>query len=258
MLAALGFAVWILIAIVAPIFIACFDWAEIQRAWYAWQGFNVGMLALAASIVAFGAAQLKEVRAAERNFIAELPFLPEQLSALTEYCDGCFATLVSAWKRSKKNGSASTAPLAPAPPELPDKYREVLKEIIRFAPRDVSRYLAVLLAELQIHNSRLRSLRKSFEDQSSIVVPLTVMDYIRALGVIQARINHLFPYARRETLEINVSGMTLQDLGAALRLGGVEISEIDGLQDYLPAAVERANRKFLVDPEDVLGKASNA
>ncbi|WP_041636880.1 hypothetical protein [Maricaulis maris] len=255
-IATIGFVVWFISAVLLPVLLNFPHWGDIQDVWARWQTLNAGMLALAASIIAFRAVGLRDESEARRNLIATKPFLPEQLSALTTYNRHCFKSFAAAWNYLDKNSSSGVVEIdGLVVPELPDDYRSVFRDLIKYAPEGLSNYLSVILAELQIHDARLRSLPKQLADTNTIVFPISVMDYIRNLGVLQARLNALFPFARGEVAEFGINPMTVRDLREAISVGGIEIDEINQLKEYLEPAVKRANRKVLPDPADVLGES---
>lgn len=161
------------------------DWEYVQSVWDRWQALNVGMLAFASTIIAFGIAQAESERQRHRQFIAARAFLPQALSDLTSYfrsSAGVFAAVLK-----KKDVAIAT-------PSLPDDYKEIFSRCIQFAEPAVSEYLAGILSDLQVHQARLGGLTApGMVNQRD-----ALMSYIYSLVGLQARVNGIFDFARGE------------------------------------------------------------
>src|SRR5690606_36500482 len=88
----------------------------------------------------------------ERDFIAAKAFLPGALSDLCDYTEACIPPLEDAWKRDKEIGART--PLLNQIPELPKTYKDIFKNCIALAPKEVGDHLSKILEKLQIQNSR--------------------------------------------------------------------------------------------------------
>ena len=231
---------WFFAAVLMPV-VSLHNWAQIQNVWDRWQAVNMGMLALSASVIAFAAAQYREHRTIQRRMDAARAFLPEQLSELTEYCRLGMRTLEVAWHRVSDENDDLSTPLRPAPPPLPQTYREVFKENLQYAPAPVVRHLTQILGELQVHESRIRSLESAFRPpHNPIPIPIVVKDYLTNLAIINARVDRLYAYGRPSGI-FDDSPFTSAEVISKLRLGGVLVSEIDGLAKFIEPAIARAN-----------------
>jgi len=238
----LGVAIltWFLTAIIAPV-VEHHDWVEIQIVWDRWQSVNMGMLALSASVIAFAAAQYHEHQMTTRKMHAARAFLPERLSELTEYCRLGMRTLEVAWQRASDDADDSSIPLSPAPPPLPPGYRGVFKENLQYAPDTVVKQLTQILGDLQVHESRMRSLESAFlPPHDQVVIPHVVMDYLRNLAIINARVDRLYTYGR-PTGTFDASPFTSAEAITKLRLAGIMVAEITDLVTFMDPAIARAN-----------------
>lgn len=181
--------IYFLCMIAAPWIVGSGSWSYVQEVWDRWQGANVGVLAFAASFIAFQITRYNESRQRKREFLAARAFLPEALSDLSTYLQGSANVLMASW---------NNAPPAVFP-SAPSRYREVFANCIRHADSDSGEQLSALLADilmwLQVHTARL---------QSSIANPaltigmrqINVLDGLLLVGELQAKVNRLFGFAR--------------------------------------------------------------
>jgi len=187
-LALLG-GIYFLCMIVAPWIMGDWRWTFVQDVWDRWQGVNVGILAFAASFIAFEVTRYNESRQRKREFLASRAFLPEALGELTTYLKNSAHVRMAAWNSATQSTS----------PSSPSQYKDVFTNCIRHADSDTGEQLSTLLAEimmwLQVHAARL---------EASIANPArtTTMKQINALeglllvGELQAKVNRLFDFAR--------------------------------------------------------------
>lgn len=187
-----------------PFVASGWTWKEVHQVWYDWQALNVGMLALVSSAIAFRAAKFYSEDQRKRDFRAAQAFLPAALSELTAYFKSCAAVLREAWDTRPRVGDdevegAEAMELHHAAPELPASHKETFAQCIRYARPDVGDFLAKVLAELQVHNARLASLAPGHGQRGGVIHSGdTVLSYMFALGLLQARLNRLFSFARNE------------------------------------------------------------
>lgn len=162
--------------------------------WDRWQALNVGVLAFISSVVFFHTTKYKEEKQRQRSFIAARASLPQALSELTEYCRNSAKVWHEAIVKAETNKYGDFSEKYPS---LPSNVHNVIKECIAHSEFDVGNYLAKILVELQIHNSRLSGLESEFAVGSNhINVSLSVQSNLWFLGKLQARIDSLFSFAR--------------------------------------------------------------
>lgn len=194
---------------VIPVLRSGFNWDSIQGIWERWQGLNVGMLALIASVIAFQISRYKENKQRERDFLAARAFLPASLSSLCSYLKDSAKILIHAWEDAATrrravrragaigdadDGEDEPARVANAPmPQLPSSYEAVFADCIRHAEPEVGEYLAKMLSELQVHDSRMRELLREYQP-----VHHSLFSYLFSLGKLQTRVNKLFQFSRGE------------------------------------------------------------
>lgn len=181
--------IYLLCMIVAPWGIGDWCWSYVQDVWDRWQGVNVGILAFAASFIAFEITRYKESRQRKREFLAARAFLPEALSELSVYLKNSAEVHMAAWNNSPQVTF----------PSVPSQYKEVFANCIRHADSDTGEQLSALLSEilmwLQVHVARLESFIKN-PAHTAGMKKINTLDGLRLVGELQARVNKLFDFAR--------------------------------------------------------------
>ncbi len=169
-------------------------WSHVQEVWDRWQALNVGVLAFLSSLIAFNIAGYNADRQRERNFIAAKAFLPAALSELISYFKASARVLKKSWETDGQ-GFAETKK-----PDLPESYKSVFADCIRYASPEVGDYLANILVRLQVHDARLTGLLHPDEEVDiHVVAKHSVLTYLYRLGELQAIVSLLFDFARGET-----------------------------------------------------------
>ena len=219
---------------VSPWFDGCWSWDYVQATWERWQALNVGMLAFLSSIIAFRISRYRDRAQRERDFTAEKAFLPESLASLSHYFKDCSKLLREAWNRDEADRSPYLKPT------LPEGYREVFKQCIRFAPPRVGEYLADVLRWLQVNDSRLKSLVEELEKNGN---PKSnrhnIFVYFYRLGELQASLSRLFPFARGEE-DLNIDPLDWDDFqNAYVNLDILFPEDLELINDNLKAFTER-------------------
>jgi len=207
---------------IQPIFLKGFVGAF--GVWDRWQSLNVGVLALISSMVFFHTTKYKEDKQRQRSFIAARASLPQALSELTEYnCNSAKVWHEAIGKaEEKKYGD-----FIEKPPSLPSSVHNVIKECIAHSEFDVGNYMAKILADLQIHHSRISGLKSEFSEGSNhINIPLSVQSNLWFLGRLQARIDSLFSFARGLE-EFNGSEPNNEGIVSALNIIGIPSAETE-------------------------------
>jgi hypothetical protein len=176
-------AIYFFCMIIAPGIVG--DWNYVQNVWDRWQGVNVGVLAFAASFIAFEVTRYKESRQSEREFLASRALLPEALSELTAYLKDSTRVHMAAWNNA-----------APVPPALiPSEYKVVFANCIRHASSDIGEQLSDILVWLQIHTARLEEFIAN-PPSTAAMKKINALDGLRLVGELQAKVNKLFDFAR--------------------------------------------------------------
>lgn len=232
------FLLYVVCMFAAPFIQGNFDWKYVQSVWDRWQGLNVGVLALASSLIAFRAAQYHEGKRRERQFVAARAFLPHALSDLGRYFQSSADVLNEAWGRVKTSQSSQNAvPLTKKLLDLPENYREVFSRCIETATPDDGDYLAHFLGKLQIHNSRMETMVGGFSGTSStIVLKTNVLHHMRDLAELHAMMARLFKLARDQE-PLNKAPLTLEEYGNAYGVLSIRQDFIEGLHDLTESIV---------------------
>lgn len=165
--------------------------------WPAWVQAIGSILAVAAaaSIAVYQQLENQRLQQGQREHknIAARAVLPATLSLLAEYANDCLDLLQE--NRDIRNIDGSRK--AFVAPELPINLMKDIKDCIEYADDGPQKRLAELLEKLQIQHARLSSI-----DKKSLRVNMLTTDH-NLNGVIvdtldiYARIELLFPYARR-------------------------------------------------------------
>jgi len=246
LIAATFLCIWLVAAVIFP-WAQQGTWLGVQAVWDRWQAWNVGVIAFMASVVALLAAQYRFTQERRRNFVAARSFLSEQLSALTEYNKLCFAFLKEA--HSKAVARDQETPLALPVPDLPEGYRTVFSECIRHGRPEVSQFLAGVLTDLQVQNSRLRLFFSNFHpNYTTIVLHASFVNYMKYCAIVQAKVNMLLPFARAKEPFRNI--MKLEDAYNALNYNDISPNQYTDLEETIKLLVDRENvRARTPDPE---------
>lgn len=117
---------------------------------------------------------------------------------------------------------------------------KVFQDCIRVADPSVGQFLTVILGELQVHSARLESTYNSFSSQSIMLYDkLNYMSYLYCVGLLRARTDKLFDFARGES-EFDSSALTIKDLKTAYHLMKIYPEFIDGLMEFSGRCLNRA------------------
>lgn len=216
------------------------DWVRVQSIWDRWQALNVGMLAFLSSVIAFNISKFNADRQREREFIAARAFLPHALSELTDYFRSSALVLIESWRRLEDQLNGRRKPLESVVPNLPEQYKEIFSNCIKYAEPDVGEYLAKILVRLQIHHSRLKGFAELFGTNSSML-PLraNAVTYLIGLGELQALVNNLYEFARG-TSKFEEKSLTWDDYRSAYAGLDVEADEIRDLVEWTRNSINRA------------------
>lgn len=216
-------------------------WIHVQDVWDRWQALNVGMLAFVASLVVFSMSRYNAEMQRQRDFLAAKAFLPAALSALIEYFKGSASTLVFAWSEREGGGPERQRP------ELPEDYKEVFGQCIRYAATEVGHRMAYILARLQVHDARLRDLTDQLYMSAHYRPDRTnLIPYLYRLGELQAQVNKLFDFARGEG-NFDPDPLTWEDYRSAytnldIQIADMLIDEQMSLEAFTKRAIAREAR----------------
>lgn len=221
-----------------PLFSENLSWQYVQNVWDRWQGLNIGMLAFISSIIAFNISRYNANKQRERDFSAAKAFLPQSLSELCEYFNSCAALLQEAWQATEENR------LEAVELELPESYKEIFSNCIRYAESDVGNYLSIMLVNLQVNRSRLTTMNK---DNTDLNKPYLISCLYR-LGELQAMANKLFPFARG-TEDFDSTPLEWKDFRNVYSIWftGYEdftVGENMSLEDFTKRRINKANEKI--------------
>lgn len=188
-------------------------WENLQAVWDRWQGLNIGMLALIASVIAFETTRYSEDRQRSREFMAARAFLPGALSELTAYLKASARVHIACWENSAISESSI--------PADPTEYREAFANCIRHAEPEIGEVLSSMLAKLQVQEARLRELLTGHR-----TAQVTIYWYLLSLAELQALVNKLFDFARGEA-DFDASPLTWDEFHNAYRNLGIHVGEYE-------------------------------
>ncbi len=213
------------------------NWQYVQNVWDRWQGLNVGMLALVSSITAFNISRYNANKQRDRDFLAAKAFLPHSLSELCSYFDSCASLLQRAWNGTNGDGLKSDQI------ELPESYKEVFSNCIRYAESDVGSYLSRILVKLQVNHSQLTSL----DDERGAFYKANLISYLYRLGELQGMVNKLFGFAR-STEEFDSSPLEWENFRNSFSIwftfyDNFSAGENMSLEEFTKRAIQRNNEK---------------
>jgi hypothetical protein len=187
-------AIYIVSMVLYPWVDGKWSWFHVQAVWDRWQALNVGILAFLSSLVAFYIAGYNADRQRERNFIAARAFLPSALSELMPYFKASARVFKNSWDTDGQGVADG------ATPKLPEAYKSIFADCIRYASPEVGDYLSKILVCLQVHDARLRGLLHPDKEIDVLVVGKdSLLTYLYRLGELQALANLLFDFARGES-----------------------------------------------------------
>lgn len=233
-------ACYVVSMFVYPWFASDWNWALVENVWDRWQSFNVGMLAFVSSITAFNIGRYNAEKQREREFMASKAFLPDALSGLASYLADSADLLKEGWEASRGDSIKTALPIPPL------DFKEVFRDCIRHADREVGEYLARILKRLQVHAARLATYVDQQSDDTWVSPQQhNLITYIYRLGEIRAMVNRLFPFARSQG-PLDASALTWEDFKDAYGNLNFWIEDIclDGvtnLEAFTKRALERTD-----------------
>lgn len=225
---------------VYPWFASDWNWTSVQNVWDRWQSLNVGMLAFVSSIAAFNIGRYNAEKQREREFMASKAFLPDALSGLTAYLANSAKLLQEGWEASQGDSINNALPTPPL------DFKEVFRDCIRHADREVGEYLARILKRLQVHAARLATyVEEQADDTWTSPQRHNVITYMYRLGELQAMVNRLFPFARGQG-PLDTSAFTWEDFRDAYGnldfwTDEIRIDDTMNLEAFTKRALNRAD-----------------
>ena len=213
-----------------------------------------GLLAVVAAIVTiyFIRKQIVQVdqhseEARYQKSKAARAFMPNALSALCEYANESIIVLIglrAAIVAGETGRRASDEVRAVTVPIIPHNALSTLKECIEFSYEEPAGKIAHLIRELQIQNSRLRTLISDCQrvEGSRIVVtaPIHADSGIFDAANIYALAENLFEFARSET-ESAPNDVNVQDVKRALFLLSIDDSSFPEVHTLVDKRMGREN-----------------
>ncbi len=216
------------------------DWAYVQRVWHNWQSLNVGVLALASSMIAFSISRYNADNKKAREFVAARAFLPEALSELNSYTQSCSPLLIEAWHRANNDKDRCKTSLTNALPNLPLSYKQIFSRCLASSDPDIGEHLAYILTRLQVNHSRLESLVNEFSEESEMSQSTeNIMSYIYSLRELMALINRTYEFARGQE-DFIAKRLDAGDFSAAYFGLDIPLKKIEDLDGFTERAVARA------------------
>lgn len=189
------------------------NWDHVHSVWENWQSLNGGilggMLAIAASIIAFSISSYHESNKKQRQFLSYRAESIQVLSDFFAYFKQSFNLLQLAWSYLRKgenfNTDSSHWILPVTMPQLPD-YTKTFTPYIAAAEGEIDKYLRRFLIKLQIFNSRLMTVCDDVNQQhagrqtSTVtrIIPINILTYLVDLAELFAMAGKLIAYARED------------------------------------------------------------
>lgn len=238
-----SFIIYMLSMLVIPLIKGGFSWTYLQGVWDTWQGLNVGVLAFISSVIALNISRWHAHDQRKRDFVAAKAFLPEALSELTTYFIDSASVFMEGWERVEQRPGRQLVSLTTQISNLPDNYKAIFANCIRFADAETGRYLAYILMLFQVHHARLRSFSEAFGGNSqTLVVRENIVIYLYRLGELQALINKLFDFARGLE-EFQGSELTRDDFHTAYHNLNIWPGEFSDLEAFTRREIERGREQ---------------
>ncbi|MGI2029728.1 hypothetical protein [Endozoicomonas acroporae] len=207
-----------------------FDWKYVHSVWYTWQALNVGVLAFLSSFIAFSINRYSIEKQRMRDFIAERALLPHAVSELCSYLEQSFQSIFEGYNRCCRGMAERKIPLTSEKVNIPETAILSFQSCIRVAEPDVAEYLAKILNELQVCNSRIENMYLSFNGKSPLVnTSDNFLAYMIDVAVLRAKLDKIFDYARGER-KFESSKITSKNLQTSFREMGLNLEQMKELQ----------------------------
>lgn len=233
-------ALYVASMFVYPWFESDWNWTSVESVWDRWQSLNVGMLAFVSSITAFNIGRYNAEKQREREFMASKAFLPDALSSLVSYLANSAKLLQEGWEASQGDSINNALPTPPL------DFKEVFRDCIRHADREVGEYLARILKRLQVHAARLtKYVDQQADDTWTSPQRHNLISYIYRLGELQAMVDRLFPFARGQR-PLDASALKWEDFRNAygildIRIEEIRIDDTMNLEAFTKRALDRSD-----------------
>jgi hypothetical protein len=216
------------------------DWNYIQYTWYSWQSFNAGVLLFFSSIVGLKIATYNEKEERRRNLLKAKALLPDALSELSTYLESSGSFLKAVLIKTQEKDTKK--PLENQPPDLPMNYKNIFANCIHFGEPDVADYLIFILGRLQVHNSRINSLSRNFDE----VIPNklfynTIISYLYCFAELKTLIDKLYPYARGLE-KLDTTNLVLNDYLNVYHHFDIWPDDYEGLKEATERFIQRNNK----------------
>ena len=191
--------VYLFCMVLVPWFKGNWDWVNLQAVWDRWQTLNAAILAFIASFIALNISKYHENKQRDRKFTAARAFLPHALSELLGYYKDCGKLLMSVQAHINSRGEYENlgAQFTEKLPTPPASCAETFSRCIEHADPDVGDYMATILMQLQVHQSRLKDMHEVINMNGLLVVmPSKAIPDLYRLAKLSALTEKLFPFAR--------------------------------------------------------------
>lgn len=219
--------------VVEPLWVG--GWHRLHKVWFDWQTFNSAMIALFAALTGVGITVYLTKSQNRAQFIVARAQLPEALALVGNYLDQYLLVLQEALgKLGTPAGNKQV--LDAVQPKLDIEYKATFATCIAYGPEELRSALTEISKQLQIHKSRMSSLiEQEFQPRSRFAIAeINLISQLKRVCTTRAHINKLYPYARFESEEVELTIETADILNSALMLDG---NYLDKLDKYLTPKV---------------------
>jgi len=179
------------------------DLTYVMSVWDRWQAFNVGVMALSASVITFYYRSWR--RWEERNIKAKgaRALLAHSLPKVIKYCEEYGKYLASIFQlvpESPVSQADIVLPEIPDLPRLPPTIFGVFRENIEYADELPQKAMLTILECLQIHESQMEGTHQGLLGTNNQIVDTeTVLAHLSEVANIFALTNRLFGYVREDS-----------------------------------------------------------
>lgn len=214
-------------------------WKNTHEVWLEWQSLNVGVLAFAASVIAFNISKYHDDQQRKRELVAARSFLPHALSDLTAYLKTCSTLLAHGYQFAENYQWPNEERPDIQSPMLPSGYAQVFEKCISLSDSPLADRLSHILMKLQINQSRLSELAANLvAPGNTLIIRANVIAYIFRVAELQCLINALFPCSRGEE-ELKNTPLDWEAFRNAYGTLDFWLHEYDDLEDFTKRVLDR-------------------
>jgi len=232
------FSIWFFASILFPVLEYWGDWERTQAIWNRWQGYNVGVLAVMASIIALYATQSHAISEKKGIFLGALALLPEQLSQLHDYYSKSVDAIFSARDQIPTGKSKEVGTFTGSFPDYPISAHPIIKECLVHGDKEFRQFVSGLLKNMQVHHSRMREIYIGGASSKNLITTRHELENNLAYAsIIGKKIDMLFDYARNEKFGKNM--LDKENCYLSLIFIEADIENIDGIDEKIKFNIDR-------------------